>query len=84
MALFECFFCNFEKLLSYLKSKPSNFPGKFFSKLKILKSRSKYVYYLGTFGLEFEVDILSYFMSYLKSISSTFSKSKVLCKNKNL
>ena len=71
-----------------MKSTLSHFSGKFRVKMNILKFRIKYMFYLGTFGLEFEkgivifrINILDIF--YKQSIVQK-KKKKKKCRTKNV
>ena len=71
-----------------MKSTLSHFSGKFRVKMNILKFRIKYMFYLGTFGLEFEkgivifrINILDIF--YKQSIVQK-KKKKEKCRTKNV
>ena len=72
-----------------MKSTLSHFSGKFRVKMNILKFRIKYMFYLGTFGLEFEkgivifrINILDIF--YKQGIVQKKKKKKKKCRTKNV
>ena len=61
-----------------MKSTLSHFSGKFRVKMNILKFRIKYMFYLGTFGLEFEKGIVIFRINIL----DIFYKQSIVRKKK--
>ena len=61
-----------------MKSTLSHFSGKFRVKMNILKFRIKYMFYLGTFGLEFEKGIVIFRINIL----DIFYKQSIVQKKK--
>ena len=70
-----------------MKSTLSHFSGKFRVKMNILKFRIKYMFYLGTFGLEFEKGIVIFRINILDIFykqSIVQKKKKKKCRTKNV